>query len=83
MPTKSDSHDSAMLKVWTTERKLLARRHKKILADVLRAQRAATKELRTAERKYNATMKRIDRDVRQVTKAIERRVGILDGKLGN
>jgi hypothetical protein len=83
MPAKKpESHESAMRKMWKAERVTLGRTYCKILSDALKADKAAAKEFRAAQRKYQATRKRIDKAVPRQTAKIERRIAILDGKLG-
>lgn len=82
MPAKSKSPEAAQKKVWKEECKALERAYCKILSDANKAQKAAAKKLKAAEREYDAAIKRIDREVPKATRNIERRIGILAGRLG-
>jgi len=63
------------------EMRTLGRAHKKMLADALKADKAAKRELLSAQRKYRKTITRIDNSVKRESAAIERRVSILEGRL--
>ena len=82
MTKKSSSPEAAQKRVWKAEMKTLGRNYRKILSDALKAQKIAAQEVRAAQRKYAAVMKRIDTQVPRATAAIERRVAILEGRIG-
>lgn len=82
MPRKSTSPEAAQKRVWKAERKTLGRAYCKVLNDANKAQKAAAKKLMAAKREYDATINRIDREVPKATKSIERRIAILDGRIG-
>jgi len=80
--SKSKTPEAAQKKVWKAERKALVRAYGKILNDANKAMKAASKKLKAAQREYEREMRRIDRDVPKATDKIERRIAILDGRLG-
>ena len=82
MPAKSLSPEAAQKRVWKQEMKTLGRNYRKILSDALKSRKAAARDVRTAQRKYAAIVKRIDTQVPRATAAIERRVAILEGRIG-
>lgn len=82
MPAKSTSPEAAQRKVWKAERNALGRAYSKVLQDANKAQSAATKKFMAAKREYEKAIKRIDREVPKATGKIERRIAILDGRLG-
>ena len=82
MPAKSKSPEAAQKKVWKAELKTLSRNRGKILSDAAKAERTATKEFAAAGRKYKAAIDRIKREVPKATKSIDRRIAILEGRIG-
>ena len=83
MTKKSSSPEAAQKSVWKAEMKTLRRNYRKILSDALKAQKIAAQEARSAQRKYAAIMKRIDTQVPRATATIERRIAILEGRIGS
>lgn len=82
MPRKSTSPEAAQKRVWKAELKDLTRNRKKILGDGHKARIAAVKRLRIAEREYSNAVAKIDREVPKATKSIDRRIAILEGRIG-
>ncbi len=82
MPRKSTSPEAAQKQVWKAELKDLTRNRKKILGDGHKARIAAVARLRIAEREYSNAVAKIDREVPKATKSIDRRIAILEGRIG-
>ena len=80
MPAKT-TIATAEKRVIKNEMRTLGRAHKKMLADALKAHKAARRELLSAHLKYGKTTTRIDNSVKRESAAIERRVSILEGRL--
>lgn len=82
MSAKSKSPEAAQKRAWKAERKDLIRAYSKIHSDAKKARIAAVKKLRAAEREYASDVARIGREVPKATDKIERRIAILDGRIG-
>lgn len=82
MSAKSTSHEAAQRKVWKTELKLLQKNHRAIERDFKVARAPLAKEAASAIKKLQAFDARMERQLPRALKAIERRSGILRGKLG-
>ena len=82
LPAKSKSPEAAQKRIWKAERKDLVRAYTKIMNDATRAVEAAAKKLKAAQREYDREMRRIDSEVPKASKKIERRMAILDGRIG-
>lgn len=81
MPAKT-SPEAAQKKVWKAELTSIARNRKKILADASKAEKQATKDFAAAGRKYKSAIARIKREVPKALKDIDRRIAILEGRIG-
>ena len=82
MTRKSASPEAAQKRVWKAEMHALGRIYRKILSDATKARKQAGRELRAAHRKYDALIKRINKSVPRECSSIERRVAILQGRIG-
>lgn len=80
MPAKTTIR-TAEKRVITHEMKTLGRNYKKILSDALKAKKANKREMSLASKKFLSTDIRINERVERETKAIERRMAILEGRL--
>ena len=83
MPAKKTTIAAAEKRVIKAEMKTLGRNYQKLLSDALKTEKAARKEFAVAQRKYKATMARIDKAVPRATAKIERRVAMLEGRLNS
>lgn len=82
MSAKSKSHEAAQRKVWKAELKAIDANRRKVLRDFDSARRPLAKAARDAASKLAAFDKRASRQKPRVLTNIERRRGILVGKLG-
>lgn len=82
MPAKSTSHEAAQRKVWQTELKLLDKNHRAVVRDFKEARKPLAVAAAAAAKKLAAFDARSNRQLPRTLKAIERRRGILTGKLG-
>ena len=82
MPAKSTSHEAAQRKVWQTELKLLDKNQRAVERDFKQARAPLAKAASIAAKKLAAFDARTARQLPRTVKAIERRRGILKGKLG-
>lgn len=82
MPAKPLSPEAAQKRVWTAELKTMLKNRRKVVSDIARARKAADKELLAAERKHTTIWKRLLKVEPIQIKSIDRRIGILNGRLG-
>jgi hypothetical protein len=82
MSVKSTSHEAAQRKVWQSELKLLDKNQRAVERDFNRARAPLAKAAKAAAKKLAAFDARASRQLPRTVKAIERRRGILKGKLG-
>jgi hypothetical protein len=82
MSKKSTSHEAAQRKVWQSELHLLAKNEKAVVRDFKQARAPLEKAAKLAAKKLAAFEARSNRQLPRTLKAIERRRGILNGKLG-
>jgi hypothetical protein len=82
MSSKTTSPESAQRKVWMAELKTMTRARKKVLADSSKAARQNSKEWAAARNKFHKTIGRINREVPKAIASIDRRIAILEGRIG-
>lgn len=89
MPSKNTSPEAAQSKVWKSELKILESNRKKVGRDIDAQFRASLKETvaferaaQQARKKHNRTCKRLEAAERRQFSGIDRRIGILKGRLG-
>ncbi len=82
MPAKSTSHEAAMRKVWKAEIKTLDSSRHKVTRDFNAARGKLVKAAQAAAKKLTAFDKRAAKQQPRALANIDRRVGILNGKLG-
>lgn len=82
MPAKSSSHEAAMQKVWKAEIKSLDSNRRKVTRDFNAARGKLVKASQAAAKKLSAFDKRAAKQQPRALSNIDRRVAILNGKLG-
>jgi hypothetical protein len=82
MSAKNTSHDAAQHKVWKADLKTLDAAQRKVLRDFTAARRPLAKAVQTATARLAAYDKRAAKQQPRALSNIQRRRGILHGKLG-
>lgn len=76
------SYDAAQAKVWRAERMDLLKAAKKVMADFHAENRRLIKAMRDAEKAHTKFHRQARPKMDRACAAIDRRIGILNGKLG-
>jgi len=82
MSAKTTSPEAAQRKVWKAELKSMTRARKKVLTDSQKAAVQNHKEWVAAQKKYKKSLDRITREVPKALQSIDRRIAILEGRIG-
>lgn len=83
MPAKTTSPDAAQKKVWKAEIRSLEQNRKKIRRDFREEQKRLFKACDAADRALRAFDKRVEKQLPKAEADIDRRVGILKGRIGH
>lgn len=82
MPAKPLSPEAAQKRVWAAELKTITQNRRKVVRDIAKARKASAKDLLAAQRKDTALRQRLLKWEPLQLKSIDRRIGILNGRLG-